>query len=71
VVERREAMSPAILNDALTAPQRQQGFTLCEADDHILELCYQGKPVAHFSQSSATVAEIRATAERIAKEQAS
>ena len=64
-------MSAAILNDALTAPQRQQGFSLVEPDDHILELCYQGKTVARFSQVSATAAEIRATAERIAIEQAS
>ena len=60
-------MMSAVLEDALTPEQRRQGFSLVEPDDHTLELCYQGKPVARFSQSGATVAEIRATADRISK----
>jgi hypothetical protein len=62
-------MMSAGLEAALTPEQRRQGFSLVEPDDHTLELCYQGKPVARFSQSGATVAEIRATADRIADEQ--
>jgi len=62
-------MMSAVLKAALTSEQSQQGFRLVEPDNHTLELCYQGKPVARFSQSGATVAEIRATADRIAHDQ--
>ena len=62
-------MMSAVLQDALTPEQRRQGFSLVEPDDHTVELWYQGKPVARFSQSGATVAEIRATADRIADDQ--
>lgn len=61
-------MLKGILDAALTSEQRQKGFSLDEPDDHILQLLYKGKPVAYFSFSGATVAEIRATADRIAKQ---
>jgi len=64
-------MMSAVLEAALTSEQRQGGFRLVEPDDHTVELCYQGKPVARFNSSTATVAQIRATAERIAKGQTS
>jgi len=62
-------MLSSTLDAALTAKQRRIGLRLYEPDDHILELRYQGELVACFSQPSVTVAEIRATAERIAKHQ--
>ena len=55
------------LIDVLTPSQQHNDFSLDEPDDHTLRLLYQGKPVAVFSSSGATVAEIRAEAERIAK----
>jgi hypothetical protein len=57
-----------ILEAALTPEQRQKGFSLDEPDDHALRLLYQGEPVAYFSSTGATVAEIRAEADRIAKQ---
>jgi len=57
-----------ILVAALTAEQRERGFSLDEPDNHTLLLLYQGKPVACFSSIGATVAEIRAEADRIARE---
>ena len=36
--------------NVLTQEARDQGFTLVEPDDHILELLYQGKVIARFSQ---------------------
>ncbi|MEA3442499.1 MAG: hypothetical protein U9R04_03295 [Chloroflexota bacterium] len=56
-----------VLQATLTSEQRHDGFSLDEPDDHILRLLYQGKLVACFSTSGATVAEIRAEADRIAK----
>lgn len=60
-------MLKGILEAALTTEQRKRGFSLAEPDDHTLRLLYQGKPVADFSSSGATVAEIRAEADRITK----
>lgn len=60
-------MLKGILVAALTAEQRKRGFSLIEPDARTLRLLYQGEPVAHFSSRGATVAEIRATADRIAK----
>lgn len=60
-------MLKGILEAALTAEQRERGFSLDESDDHTLRLLYQGEPVADFSSSGATVAEVRAEADRIAK----
>ena len=40
---------------ALSQERRQQGFSLNESDDHILELCYQGNVIARFSQTGAEV----------------
>ncbi|GAI35567.1 unnamed protein product, partial [marine sediment metagenome] len=56
-----------VLVAGLTIEQRKRGFSLDEPNDHILRLLYQGEPVARFSSSSATVAEIRAEALRKAK----
>jgi len=60
-------MLKGILVAALTIEQRKQGSSLDEPDDHILRLLYQGEPVAQFSSTGATVAEIRAEASRTAK----
>ena len=57
-----------VLVAGLTIEQRERGFSLDEPDDHILRLLYQGKLAANFSSSGATVAEIRAEADRIAKQ---
>jgi hypothetical protein len=57
----------SVLDAILTVEQRQRGFSLDEPDDHTLGLLYKGKPVAYFSSSGATVAEIKAEADRIAK----
>jgi len=61
-------MAKEIIGVILTAKQRQKGFRLDEPDDHILRLLYHSKPVANFSSTGATVAEIRGTADRIAKQ---
>ncbi len=60
-------MPKGILEAALTAEQKQKGFSFDEPDDHTLELLYKGKPVAHFIQSVATVQLIRAVADCIAQ----
>ena len=60
-------MLKCVLEAALTAKQRERGFSLAEPDARTLRLLYQGEPVADFSSSGATIAEIRATADRIAK----
>jgi len=61
-------MAKQIIGVVLTAEQRRNGFSLDETDDHILCLLCHSKPVANFSSTGATVAEIRATADRIAKQ---
>jgi len=61
-------MAKKIIGIILTAEQRRKGFSLDEPDDHILRLLYHSKPAANFSSTGATVAEIRATADRIAKQ---
>ena len=40
---------------ALSQERRQQGFSLNESDDHILELCYQGNVIARFLQQGVEV----------------
>ena len=54
-----------VLAGVLTQEQRQSGFTLREADDHCLWLYFQGKRVALFSATGATVQEIRKAADCI------
>lgn len=61
-------MPKVIIGVILTAKQRRKGFSLDEPDDHTLCLLYHSKPEAHFSSTGATVAEIRAEADRIAKQ---
>jgi len=61
-------MLKGILVAALTIEQRKQGFHLDEPDAHILRLLLNSEPVAYFSPTGATVAEIRAEADRIAKQ---
>jgi len=61
-------MAKEIIGVILTAKQRRKGFSLDEPDDHILRLLLNDKPAANFSATGATVAEIRATANRIAKQ---
>jgi len=46
------------LDDILSREARLQRFTLRENDDHILELCLQGKVLARFSQTGATIENI-------------
>ena len=41
-------------NNLITKEWKQQGLSLNEPDDHVLELRYQGKVLARFSQSGAT-----------------
>lgn len=55
-----------LLEFALTEEQREQGFTLKE-DEDFLNLLYRGKVKAVFSAKGATFAEIRKTADRIAR----
>ena len=65
----RNKLRRSVLDAILTLEQRQRGFSLDEPDDHILRLLLNNsKPVAYFSSSGATVAEIRATVDRIAKQ---
>jgi len=61
-------MAKQIVGVILTAEQRRKGFSLDESDDHTLRLLYHSKPAASFSSTGVTVAEIRATADRIAKQ---
>ena len=60
-------MAKEIIGVILTAEQKRKGFSLDEPDDHTLCLLYHSKPAANFSSTGATVAEIRAIADRIAK----
>lgn len=60
-------MFSKLLENALTAEQKEQGFTLEEEED-FLNLLKKGKVVAVFSAKGATWVEIRETADRIAQE---
>ena len=56
-------MRPDVLQAALTSEQRSKGYCLKELDDHTVELRHRGAFVAYWSQTGATIAEIRAMAE--------
>lgn len=46
------------ISNVLTKEARDQGLTLNEPDDHILNLLYHGEVVARFSQTGAQVENI-------------
>ncbi len=54
-----------VLSGCLTNKQKEQGFSLVEEDDHFLNLLLNGKVVAVFSATGATVTAIRETADKI------
>lgn len=43
------------IDEILSPEARRNGYTLNEPDDHVLELIYQGKVVARFSQTGVTI----------------
>ena len=61
-------MAKEIIGVILTAKQRRKSFSLDKPDDQTLCLLLNSKPAANFSSTGATVAEIRAEADRIAKQ---
>lgn len=58
---------PEVLKGALTLEQRELGFEL-EEDEDFVNLLLKGKAAAVFNAKSVTVAAIRETADRIARE---
>lgn len=56
------------ISNVLTKEARDQGFSLNEPDDdHILELRYQGKVIARFSQTGVEVDNILNEIQQISK----
>lgn len=53
----------SVLNGAL-GDYIQLGFSLTEPDDHVLELCFKGEPVAWFNQNTATIDNIRSICQK-------
>ena len=57
-----------IKDNYITEEWRQQGLRLQEEGDHILELRHQGKVIARFSQTGATVENILKVAQQALQE---
>jgi len=55
------------ISNVLTKEARDQGLTLNEPDDHILNLLYHGEVVARFSQTGVTLHNILEEVQEVSK----